>query len=100
MTSPSAENIEPWHGQSHVRSALFQVTVQPKCVQEAESACGFPFISFHTASFCFPRLITPPWPAGIASMLATLDCVSPPLLKPFGDRRVGLKIGAHELGWL
>ena len=26
MTSPSRVNIEPWHGQSHVPSALFHVT--------------------------------------------------------------------------
>jgi len=36
MTDPSAAKIEPWHGQSQVLSALFQVTVQPLCVQIAD----------------------------------------------------------------
>jgi cation diffusion facilitator family transporter len=38
ITVPSTSKIEPWHGQSQVRSALFQVTVQPLCVQLAETA--------------------------------------------------------------
>ena len=43
MTVLSASNIEPWHGQSQVRSALFQVTVQPLCVQLADTACRSPW---------------------------------------------------------
>jgi len=37
-TSPVGLKRDPWHGQSQVWSALFQVTVHPKCVQDAESA--------------------------------------------------------------
>ena len=36
ITSPSGVKREPWHGQSHVRSASFQPTTQPMCVQMAE----------------------------------------------------------------
>jgi hypothetical protein len=35
MTSPAGVNREPWHGQSHVRSASFHFTMQPICVQTA-----------------------------------------------------------------
>jgi hypothetical protein len=43
ITSPSAVNIEPWHGQSQLFSALFQVTVQPRWVQAADRAISLPF---------------------------------------------------------
>ena len=49
MTSPVAENIEPWQGQSQVRSALFQVTGQPLWVHAADKACGCPSADFQTA---------------------------------------------------
>jgi hypothetical protein len=38
MTVPSVLNREPWHGQSHVTSAALNSTVQPRCVQTAETA--------------------------------------------------------------
>jgi hypothetical protein len=36
ITSPFGLNLEPWQGQSHVRSASFQATTQPMCVHVAE----------------------------------------------------------------
>src|SRR3546814_495745 len=42
ITPPSVSNREPWHGQSHVFDRPFQVTVQPMCVQVAETVCSTP----------------------------------------------------------
>ena len=42
MTSPVAAKREPWQGQSQVRSAEFQLTMQPRCVQRADSSCSVP----------------------------------------------------------
>ena len=36
MTLPSLAKREPWHGQSHVFSASFHCTMQPRCGQTAE----------------------------------------------------------------
>ena len=30
ITRPSGENRDPWHGQSHVRSAAFHLTMHPR----------------------------------------------------------------------
>src|SRR4051812_41601027 len=38
MTVPFGRNLDPWHGQSHVRSALFQVVAHPMCVHVGPSA--------------------------------------------------------------
>ena len=35
-TWPSVSNLEPWQGQSQVRSMWFQRTMHPRCVQMAE----------------------------------------------------------------
>ena len=69
MTEPSAAKIEPWHGQSQVPSALFQVTVQPLCVQDADTAWSVPEPSRHAAIFSSPRTITPPSPGAMSSAL-------------------------------
>ena len=45
MTSPAGVKREPWHGQSHVRSALFQPTVHPMCGQMAERTVTVPAAS-------------------------------------------------------
>ena len=42
ITSPVAAKREPWQGQSHVRSPVFQLTMQPRCVQRADSSCSVP----------------------------------------------------------
>ena len=42
MTSPFGLNRDPWHGQSHVRSASFQPTMQPMWVQVAERSVRLP----------------------------------------------------------
>jgi len=42
ITAPSCANTEPWHGQSQVESALFQVMEHPMCVHAAEKACSVP----------------------------------------------------------
>ena len=39
-TEPSAANREAWQGQSQLRSAPFQATMQPRWVQRAETACS------------------------------------------------------------
>jgi hypothetical protein len=36
-TAPSEEKRDPWQGQSQVFSALFQLTMQPRWVQRADS---------------------------------------------------------------
>ena len=77
MTEPSAANMEPWQGQSHVRSALFQVTVQPLCVHLAERRWRLPPSSLQAAIFSLPLMMMPPWPGLISSTLPTIDCVSP-----------------------
>jgi hypothetical protein len=41
-TAPSRANREPWQGQSQVRSAPFQSTMQPRWVQRADSARTVP----------------------------------------------------------
>jgi hypothetical protein len=41
-TSPLGLNREPWHGQSHVRSAVFHATSQPRCVHVAERTIAAP----------------------------------------------------------
>ena len=45
MTVPSAANREPWQGQSHVESSALNATVQPRCVQMAETARRSPAAS-------------------------------------------------------
>lgn len=67
----------PWQGQSQVPSALFQVTVQPLCVQVAETAWSDPSTSRHTAIFSSPLRITPPSPRGMSSARPTIDWLSP-----------------------
>src|SRR5665647_3980262 len=47
--SPSASNLDPWHGQSHDCSALFQATLHLMCVQAEFTACTFPFSSLNKA---------------------------------------------------
>src|SRR6478735_2907777 len=42
MTVPSVANREPWQGQSHVTSVGLNSTVQPRCVQTAETAWTSP----------------------------------------------------------
>ena len=42
ITSPLPAKREPWQGQSQVRSAVFQLTMQPRCVQRADSSCSVP----------------------------------------------------------
>jgi hypothetical protein len=42
MTWPSMSNREPWQGQSHDRSAVLNVTRQPRWVQVAATACRVP----------------------------------------------------------
>jgi hypothetical protein len=41
-TRPSHAKREPWQGQSQLRSAGFQVTWQPRCVQTGETRCSRP----------------------------------------------------------
>ena len=55
------------------RSALFQVTVQPICVQDAETACSDPFTALRTAMLPLPSLFTPPSPGRISLRLATRE---------------------------
>ena len=69
--------MDPWQGQSHVRSALFQVTVQPLCVQIAERRWRLPPSSLQAAIFFSPLMTMPPSPGRISSTLPTIDCVSP-----------------------
>lgn len=45
MTVPSVLNREPWQGQSQVASAALKPTVQPRCVQVAETAWTSPSAS-------------------------------------------------------
>jgi hypothetical protein len=42
ITSPFGLNRDPWHGQSHVRSASFQPTMHAMCVQVAERSVVVP----------------------------------------------------------
>ena len=42
ITSPCAAKRDPWQGQSQLRSAEFQLTMQPRWVQRAESSCSAP----------------------------------------------------------
>ncbi len=50
MTAPSGLKREPWHGQSQVRSASFQSTKQPMCVQVADFCVTLPRSSRDTAT--------------------------------------------------
>ncbi|MDF2838241.1 MAG: hypothetical protein K0Q63_3881, partial [Paenibacillus sp.] len=45
MTSPVYENLEPWQGQSHVRSPSFHSTSQPIWVQVVSTMCSSPSLS-------------------------------------------------------
>lgn len=45
ITLPSGVNREPWHGQSHVRSAEFHRTLQPMCVHTADRCVTEPSLS-------------------------------------------------------
>src|ERR1051325_3521011 len=38
ITDPSTAKREPWHGQSHVVSALFHATMHPRCVHTADTS--------------------------------------------------------------
>src|SRR3982751_1675794 len=49
ITDPSVANREPWHGQSQVRSAVFQVTRHPICVQTAGHSDSAPAASRYAA---------------------------------------------------
>src|SRR3954447_1144742 len=42
ITRPVTSKREPWHGQSHERSAEFHCTWQPRWVHTAETACSVP----------------------------------------------------------
>jgi len=44
-TAPFGLNLEPWHGQSQVRSASFQATTQPMCVHVADRSVVAPLSS-------------------------------------------------------
>jgi hypothetical protein len=65
MTVPSVLNLEPWHGQSQVTSAALNSTVQPKCVQTAETALTSPAVLTYTAVFAPPMSTTRPSPGAI-----------------------------------
>ncbi len=54
-TSPSGSKREPWQGQSQLRSALFQSSWQPRCVQIGETATRLP------SSRRWPATFSPPW---------------------------------------
>ena len=45
MTLPNLSKREPWHGQSHVFSAGFHATMQPRCGHTAERSCSAPVSS-------------------------------------------------------
>ena len=49
MTLPSTSNREPWQGQSQVRSRRLNPTVQPRCVQTADTAWISPASSLKQA---------------------------------------------------
>ena len=54
-TSPSGLKREPWHGQSQLRSAVFQLTWQPRWVQIGETATSVP------SSRRWPATFSPAW---------------------------------------
>ena len=60
-TSPSGSKREPWHGQSHVASPEFQRTMQPRCVQRAETRWSSPSQSRHSATWRMPSATTAPF---------------------------------------
>src|SRR4029453_14061610 len=74
MTSPVGLNREPWHGQSHVRSAVFHPTMHPMCVHVAERRVTDPAGSRYAATFEPFRSMTLPEPR----FTARTDCASPP----------------------
>ena len=45
MTSPNLSKRDPWHGQSHVFSAGFHATMQPRCGHTADRSCSAPVAS-------------------------------------------------------
>ena len=74
ITSPVGLKREPWHGQSHVRSAVFQPTVHPMCVQMAERSVTVPAASRYAATFAPFRSMILPCPR----LTARSDCASAP----------------------
>ena len=54
-TSPSGAKREPWHGQSQLRSARFQLTWQPRWLQLVETATSVP------SSRRWPATFSPAW---------------------------------------
>ena len=66
MTLPYGSKREPWHGQSHVFSVLFQSTMQYRCVHTAEHSVMRPCGSRYTATLRIPRRITAPESLGIS----------------------------------
>src|SRR5205085_10510506 len=67
---PRASKREPWHRQSHVFSAAFQCTGQPRCVQAADISCTTPVSSRYTATLCSPRRRSAPSPGSMSSTRA------------------------------
>jgi hypothetical protein len=57
ISSPSARKREPWQGQSHDFSASLHWTMQPSCVQRADTARSSPAASRDTA-MCPPLTAT------------------------------------------
>src|SRR5262249_42976976 len=66
-TSPVGRKREPWHGQSHVRSVLFQWTWQPMCGHTGEQPCSSPLSSRYTATFFPPTRTIFPSPGRTSS---------------------------------
>ena len=50
MTLPSVSKRDPWQGQSQVFSAVFQETMQPRCVQVADTATRAPSSLLYAAA--------------------------------------------------
>ena len=60
--SPSIVNREPWHGQSHVFSALLYESSHPKWLHTGLTACRFPFSSLYIPIFLLSNSIIFPSP--------------------------------------
>src|SRR5829696_5307152 len=73
-TSPSGAKRDPWHGQSQLRSARFQLTWQPRCVQVAETATSVPSSRRWPATFSPPSSTMSPSPAWSSSMVRVGRC--------------------------
>jgi hypothetical protein len=67
MTLPSLSKRDPWQGQSQVFSAVFQETMQPRCVQVADTATKPPSSLLYAAARSPSRLTIRPSPGGISS---------------------------------